>query len=103
MSRTKTTRWRSVAFLIFSIRHQACHLCFLRTHCPREAALKRRNAVAAELGLDFIDVRVREVKDAYIAGLPMGEVPALGDYELIVKRGIYGHGESVQDTCPKCS
>jgi hypothetical protein len=32
-----------------------------------------------------------------------GAVPDLGEYELIVKRGIYGSaGAGLFDTCPRC-
>ena len=69
----------------------------------RKDALKRRSKVANELDIDFFDVRVREVKDADVSGLAIGEVPNLGDYELIVRSGIYGHANGVQDTCPRCN
>lgn len=75
-----------------------CYICETR----REALLKR-SEVMREIDLEFIDVRVKEIKNADISGMLPGRVDDMkyGQLEL-VNRNIYGTQEGVTDTCPKC-
>lgn len=70
----------------------------------RKSALKMRSNVMQECDIDeFIEVKVWEVKDADISGMPEGRVDDMkyGQLEL-VQRGIYSDREGVTDTCPIC-